>query len=104
MRADSEPTTECAWRAAYLTALFEADPAKIHARIAEAEQALYLRERELWYSAGDHTKEKLALTGAMRALEALRNIHKYPRRATLPADKSVSGNFCEVGSPRGRLV
>jgi hypothetical protein len=75
MRADSEPTTESAWRASYLAALFEADPAKILGRIAEAEQALYLRERELWYSGGDHTKEKVALTGAMRALEALRTIH-----------------------------
>jgi hypothetical protein len=85
MRIDSEPTTESAWRTAYLTALFESDPAKLLERIAEAKQALYLRERELWYSGGDHAKEKLALTGAMRALEALRTIHEYPRRAILPA-------------------
>jgi hypothetical protein len=33
----------------------------------------------LWYSGGDHGSEKRALVGAMRALEALRNIHQCPR-------------------------
>ena len=40
-------------------------------RIAETEHALNLRERELWYSGGSHTQERLALIGARRALEAL---------------------------------
>lgn len=80
MRQDSEQQSEGAWRDQYLAALFEADPAKLPERIAEAEYAIGLRDRELWYSGGDHTKEKLALTGAVRALQALRNIHQYPRR------------------------
>jgi hypothetical protein len=33
----------------------------------------------LWYSGADHNKEKHALIGAMRALEALRNIHQCSR-------------------------
>jgi|SRR4026209_27034 hypothetical protein len=78
MHADLQQPSGNTWRALYLEALFEADPIKMPERTAEAEQALYLRERQLWYSDGAHTKEKLALTGAMRALEVLRTIHGYP--------------------------
>jgi hypothetical protein len=79
MQPDSTKTSERAWRDLYLAALFEADSAKLPERIAEAEYALNFRDRELWYSGGDYTREKQALTGAMRALEALRNIHQCPR-------------------------
>jgi len=103
MRADSEPTTESAWRASYLAALFETDPAKILGRIAEAEQALYLRERELWYSGADHTKEELTLTGAMRALEALRTIHEYPRRVTPPAARPGPASFSTTSNLAGSM-
>jgi hypothetical protein len=89
-----------AWRAVYLAALFEADPAKLLERIAEAEYALNLRERELWYSGGDHAREKLALTGAMRALEALRNIHQYARR---PRPGRNPASFGEVDRSGGSL-
>ena len=75
MQPGSEQSSEKAWRDLYLAALFEGDSAKLSERIAEAEYAVSLRARELWYSGGDHHKEKHALTGAMRALEALRNIH-----------------------------
>jgi hypothetical protein len=77
MQADSEkPLT---WRDLYLAALFEADSAKLPERIAKAEYAMSLRDRELWYSGGDHDTEKRALIGAMRALEALRTIHQCRR-------------------------
>jgi hypothetical protein len=79
MQADSTKTSERAWRDLYLAALFEADPARLPDRIAEAEYAVSFRDRELWYAGGDHTREKQALTGAMRALEALRSIHQCPR-------------------------
>jgi hypothetical protein len=75
MQSNGEQATERGWRDLYLAALFEEDSAKLRARIAEAEYALSLRDRELWYSGGDHNGEKQALTGAMRALEVLRNIH-----------------------------
>jgi hypothetical protein len=84
MQADPEQPVTRAWRDLYLAALFEADSAKLPERIAKAEYALTLRERELWYSGGDHSGEKQALTGAMRALEALRNLHQYPRPAPPP--------------------
>jgi hypothetical protein len=84
MQIDAEQPGTGAWRDLYLAALFEADSAKLPERIAKAEHALTLRERELWYSGGDHNGEKQALTSAMRALEALRNIHQCPRRAPLP--------------------
>jgi len=84
MQGDSTPTSERTWRDLYLAALFEADSARLPERIAEAEQALGLRDRELWYSGGDHAREKQALTGAMRALEALRNIHQCHRPVSPP--------------------
>lgn len=79
MGSDREQAPEAGWRDFYLAALFETDPAKLPGRIAEAEQALSLRDRELWYSDSDLTAEKHALTSAMRALEVLRNIHQCPR-------------------------
>ena len=57
MKADSELSAKGTWRDLYLAALFEPDPAKLLERIAKAEHVLNLRERELWYSGGDHTKE-----------------------------------------------
>lgn len=116
MKTDSEQPAESAWRDMYLAALFEPDPAKLLERVAKAERALNLRERELWYSGGDHTKEKLALTGAIRALEALRNIYQYARRTSSPATRPVKrspASFGEVAKseesagpkvPGGRLV
>ena len=92
MKADAEKPAETAWRDLYLTALFEADLAKLPERITEAEYALSLRDRELWYSGGDHGREKRALIGAMRALEALRNIHQCPR-----PDPPGSGVFWPSG-------
>jgi hypothetical protein len=86
MEANLEQPPERSWRDLYLAALFEADSSKLPERIAEAEFALSVRDRALWYSGGDHDKEKHALIGAMRALEALRNIHQYPR--PMPSSRS----------------
>ncbi len=97
MKAGSPQPSENAWRDLYLSALFEADPAKLLERIAEAEYALSLRERELWYSGGDHAKEKLALTGALRALEVLRNIHQYTRAVTPPPARQGSSVLRQSG-------
>jgi hypothetical protein len=58
--ASSERPSENAWRDLYLAALFETDRSKLLERIAEAEYVLSLRDRELWYLGGDHSKEKLA--------------------------------------------
>ena len=79
MRIGLEKPSDRKWRDLYLAVLFEGDSAKLPKRIAEAEHAMSLRDRELWYSGGDNNSEKQALNGAMRALEALRSIHLCPR-------------------------
>jgi hypothetical protein len=71
MLADSGQTSETAWRDLYLAAIFETDSGKLLERIAKAEYALNVRDRQLWYSGDDYAGEKRALTGAIRALEAL---------------------------------
>jgi len=62
-----------AWRDLYTTALFEVDKTKLPERIAQAEEALALRARELFHFAGDNSEEEEALDDAMYALHALRN-------------------------------
>jgi hypothetical protein len=100
MQGDSKKLLEGAWRDLYLAVLFEADSSKLPERIAIAEYVMNLRDRELWYSGADHNKEKHALIGAMRALEALRNIHRCPR-ATPPArihrTEAASGVLGDLG-------
>ena len=63
------------WKEFYVAALFEPDPGKIPERIAQAEEALILRARELFQSRGDHIEEEEALDNAMYALQALRNTY-----------------------------
>lgn len=92
MQADSEKPLKGAWREFYLAALFEADSAKLPERIAMAEYALSLRDRELWYSGGNPDREKRALIGAMRALEALRTIHQCPRTVPRSGDRAEASS------------
>jgi hypothetical protein len=89
MQPNLERASESVWRSLYLAALFEADPTKMPGRIAEAEHGLNLRERELWYSGGSHTQERLALIGARRALEALGIIHQGAGRISSPLATTV---------------
>jgi hypothetical protein len=52
-----------AWRDLYKTVLFEVDKTKLPERIAQAEKALALRARELFYAVGATSKrEKLLMT------------------------------------------
>ena len=61
-----------AWRKSYTAVLFEIDKTKLPERIAQAETALALRARELFYAAGDNIEEGQALDDAVYALRALR--------------------------------
>ena len=61
------------WRKLYTAALFEVDKTKLQERITQAEKALALRARALFYAAGDSTEEGQALDDAVYALHALRN-------------------------------
>ncbi len=57
----------------YKAALFEVDKTRLPDRIAEAEEALVARARELFHIAGDNIEEEQALDDTMYALHALRN-------------------------------
>src|SRR5712675_2015060 len=61
------------WRNLYTAALFEVDKTRLPERMAEAEKAVVLRARELFYAAGDNIEEGQALDDAMYTLHALRN-------------------------------
>jgi len=65
--------SRCAWQTLYQAALFETDRSKIPARIAQAEQAILARVKELFVAHGDHIDEDQVLDDALYALRALRN-------------------------------
>jgi hypothetical protein len=64
------------WHELYKAALFETDKKKIPARIADAEQAIVARARELFFSSTDNIEEDQALDDALYALRALQNCRK----------------------------
>jgi hypothetical protein len=61
------------WRELYVAALMEVDRQKVQSRIAEAEQAIISRARELFLTEGDHIQEQDAMDDALYALQALRS-------------------------------
>jgi hypothetical protein len=67
------PTSGRAWHVLYHAALFETDQEKIPARIAEAENAILTRMRELFVVTIDHIEEDVVLDDALYALRALRS-------------------------------
>jgi hypothetical protein len=60
------------WKELYQLAVYEPDLTKLPERIADAEAALVLRARELFYSSGNGVEEE-SLDDAMYILHALRN-------------------------------
>jgi hypothetical protein len=67
----SSPALE--WHVLYYAALFETDRSKLPQRIAEAEEAILARVRELFIANCDHIEEDQILDDALYALHALRN-------------------------------
>jgi len=68
------PLTPCfAWHDLYQAALFESDRNKVPERIAQAEQAILARFKELFVATHDHIEEDQVLDDALYALHALRN-------------------------------
>lgn len=61
------------WHDLYKAALFETDKKKIPTRIADAEQAIVARARELFFTSTDNIEEDQALDDALYALRALQN-------------------------------
>ena len=63
-----------AWHVLYHAALFETDRSKLPQRIAEAEDAILARVKELFVVNSDHIEEEdQILEDALYALVALRN-------------------------------
>jgi hypothetical protein len=62
-----------AWHVLYHAALFETDRSKLPQRIAEAENAILARVKELFVVNSDHIEEDQILDDALYALRALRN-------------------------------
>jgi hypothetical protein len=67
------PTRVAAWHRLYQAALFETDEREIPVRIAEAEQAIVKRAKELFNSTADSIEENEALEDALYGLQALQN-------------------------------
>ena len=61
------------WKDLYQAAIVEPDLNKLPERIDEAESALVLRARELFYATGNEAEEGESLDDAMCILHALRN-------------------------------
>ena len=60
------------WKDLYQIAMCESDVNKLSERIADAEAALVLRARQLFYTSGDSSEEQENLDDAMCILHALR--------------------------------
>ena len=58
------------WKLLYLAAIGEKDKSALAKRISDAEHAIFLREREIFYT-GTTLEEKEALEDALYALRAL---------------------------------
>jgi hypothetical protein len=82
------------WREFYNSALLELDPVKLPTRIADAEQVLIQRTRELFEKPGDHIEEEQALDDAMYALQGLRSACKR----SLNMSQFLPGSFGQMRS------
>jgi hypothetical protein len=65
-------STVRSWRELYTAALFEKDTDKLWGRIADAQNAIVARARELFNAKADTIEEDQALDDALYALRALR--------------------------------
>lgn len=65
------------WKDLYHAAIYETDMDKLSARITDAESALVIRMRELFYSSGDKFEEEESIDDALFVLHALRNSLKH---------------------------
>jgi hypothetical protein len=77
----SPPRTELEgtnWRELYRAAILELDPSKLSVHIAEAENALIERGRELVHETRDTSEEERAMEDANYFLRALRRIEVQP--------------------------
>ena len=62
------------WLALYREAVLEPDRKKVKTRVAQAQAAIRLRARELWYGGATETTERRQMDAAARFLGVLRSI------------------------------
>jgi hypothetical protein len=74
------------WKDLYQAALSEADLNKLPERISEAETALAIHARELFYTEGENIDERESLDYAMDILRALRSSLKRRPNSTQRAN------------------
>jgi hypothetical protein len=79
------------WRRFYQAAILELDSSNLPRLIAEAEQVIIQRARELFSEPGDHVEEKEALDDAIYCLRALRGTLKRPVAA-----ETTSGSYRQM--------
>lgn len=77
--APGKPVTK--WQTLYHAALHEKDQHRVSRRIADAENAITLRLKELFLMNADHIEEEQFLDDALYALRALRNCLGRPNAA-----------------------
>jgi hypothetical protein len=78
------------WRDVYQTAILEPDLNKLPERIVEAEAALAVRARELFYTIAEDAEEEEALDDAMCILQVLRSSLRH--RGTIVAQGTNDRN------------
>lgn len=84
---DFDPTNKD-WKLLYLAAIEEKDKRVLAKRICDAQHAIFVREREIFYT-GTTLEEKEALEDALYALRALQSAREHSdplsaERATHP--------------------
>jgi hypothetical protein len=84
------------WKDLYQIAMCESDVNKLPERIAEAEGAIVLRARQLFYTSGDSSEEQESLDDAMCILHALRSSLKH-RPTAVPATNRVHQSMLSAG-------
>ena len=86
-----KPLDAQSWKDLYQAAMCEADVNKLPERIAEAETALAMRARELFYTSGDRFEEEESLDDAMCVLNALRSsLKRRPSAIQSPSSSDYS--------------
>ena len=84
------------WKDLYQIAICESDVSKLSDRIADAEGAIVLRARQLFYTSGDSNEEQESLDNALCILHALRSSLKR-RPTAVPATNRVNQLMLSAG-------
>jgi hypothetical protein len=84
------------WKDLYQIAMCESDVSKLSDRIADAEGAIVLRARQLFYTSGDSNEEQESLDNALCILHALRSSLKR-RPTAVPATNRVNQLMLSAG-------